>query len=85
MTSECDDQEVGNWPFERSRMQLLLGSRLRREKRAQESREMLRAARDGFESLGAPPWVERAAEELRAAGEPSRAPVRAGCRARVYP
>jgi DNA-binding NarL/FixJ family response regulator len=71
------DQEVGSWPFERSRMQLLLGSRLRREKRAQESREMLRAARDGFESLGAPPWAERAAEELRAAGEPSRAPAQA--------
>jgi DNA-binding CsgD family transcriptional regulator len=65
------DQEVGNWPFERSRMQLVLGSRLRREKRAQDSREMLRAARDGFGRLGAAPWAERAAEELRAAGEAS--------------
>jgi DNA-binding CsgD family transcriptional regulator len=65
------DQGVGNWPFERSRMQLVLGSRLRREKRAQDSREMLRAARDGFDRLGAAPWAERAAEELRAAGEPS--------------
>ena len=69
--------EVGNWPFERNRMQLLLGSRLRREKRAQESREMLRAARDGFDSLGTQPWAERAAEELRAAGEPSRASAQA--------
>jgi DNA-binding CsgD family transcriptional regulator len=65
------DQEVGNWPFEQSRMQLVLGSRLRREKRAQDSREMLRAARDGFDRLGAALWAERAAEELRAAGEAS--------------
>ena len=65
------DQEVGNWPFERSRMQLVLGSRLRREKRAQDSREMLRAARDGFDRLGATLWAERAVEELRAAGESS--------------
>jgi DNA-binding CsgD family transcriptional regulator len=70
------DQEVGNWPFERSRMLLLLGSRLRREKRAQESREMLRAARDGFDSLGARLWADRAAEELRAAGESSHAQAR---------
>jgi DNA-binding CsgD family transcriptional regulator len=65
------DHEVGNWPFERSRMQLLLGSRLRRDKRVQESREMLRAARIGFDSLGAALWADRAADELRAAGEPS--------------
>ena len=32
---------------------------------------MLRAARDGFDRLGAALWAERAAEELRAAGEPS--------------
>jgi DNA-binding CsgD family transcriptional regulator len=71
------DQEVGNWPFERSRMQLVLGSRLRREKRALDSREMLRAARDGFDRLGAPLWAERAAEELRAGGEPSHPQERA--------
>ena len=69
------DRDVGSWPFERSRMQLMLGSRLRRRKQMQEARELLRAAREGFDSLGAGPWAERAREELRAAGVPSRAPT----------
>jgi DNA-binding CsgD family transcriptional regulator len=67
------DTEVGSWPFERSRMQLLLGSRLRRRKRIQEARELLRAAQAGFDNLGASLWAERAREELRAAGVTSRA------------
>ena len=67
------DRDVGRWPFERGRMQLMLGSRLRRRKQTEEARELLRAARDGFDSLGAGPWAERAREELRAAGVPSRA------------
>jgi DNA-binding NarL/FixJ family response regulator len=69
------DRDVGSWPFERSRMQLMLGSRLRRQKQTQEARELLRAARDGFDSLGAGLWAERAREELRAAGVPSPAPA----------
>ena len=69
------DRDVGSWPFERSRMQLMLGSRLRRHKQIQEARELLRAAREGFDSLGAGPWAERAREELRAAGVLSRAPA----------
>jgi DNA-binding CsgD family transcriptional regulator len=68
------DRDVGNWPFERSRMQLMLGSRLRRRKQIQEARVVLRAAREGFDSLGAGLWAERAREELRAAGVASRAP-----------
>jgi DNA-binding CsgD family transcriptional regulator len=68
------DRDVGSWPFERSRMQLMLGSRLRRQKQFQEARELLRAAREGFDSLGAGLWAERAREELRAAGVASRAP-----------
>jgi DNA-binding CsgD family transcriptional regulator len=67
------EAEVGSWPFERSRMQLLLGSRLRRRKRIQEARELLRAAQAGFDSLGASLWAERARKELRAAGVASRA------------
>jgi DNA-binding CsgD family transcriptional regulator len=67
------DLDVGRWPFERSRMQLLLGSRLRRRKQIREARELLRAAREGFDSLGAGPWAERAREELRAAGVLGRA------------
>jgi DNA-binding CsgD family transcriptional regulator len=66
------DAEVGSWPFERSRMQLLLGSRLRRRKGIQEARELLRAAQAGFDSLGAPPWAEQARDDLRAAGVSSR-------------
>jgi DNA-binding CsgD family transcriptional regulator len=67
------EAELGSWPFERSRMQLLLGSRLRRRKRIQEARELLRAAQAGFDNLGASLWVERARKELRAAGVASRA------------
>jgi len=67
------DSPVGSWPFERSRMQLLLGSGLRRQRRVAESRELLRAARDGFDHLGARQWADRAREELRAAGVPSPA------------
>lgn len=71
------DADVGNWPFERSRMQLLLGSRLRRRQRIQEARELLRAAQAGFDNLGAAPWVERARKELRAAGvaSPAQSPT----------
>ena len=69
------DLDVGRWPFERSRMQLLLGSRLRRRKQIREARDLLRAAREGFDSLGAGPWAERAREELRAAGVPSHPPT----------
>jgi DNA-binding CsgD family transcriptional regulator/tetratricopeptide (TPR) repeat protein len=69
------DSDVGGWPFERSRMQLMLGSRLRRHKQIQEARELLRTAQEGFDSLGAGPWAKRAREELRAAGVPSRAPA----------
>jgi DNA-binding CsgD family transcriptional regulator len=67
------DADVGNWPFERSRMQLLLGSRLRRRKRIQQARELLRAAQAGFGNLGAARWAERARKELRAAGVASSA------------
>ena len=69
------DRDVGRWPFERSRMLLVLGSRLRRRKQILEARDLLRAAREGFDSLGAGPWAERARDELRAAGAPSRAPT----------
>jgi DNA-binding CsgD family transcriptional regulator len=63
------------WPVERSRLLLVYGTWLRRQRRARESREYLRAARDGFERLGATPSAERARVELRAAGEGSTVPV----------
>ena len=55
-------------------MQLVLGSRLRRRKQILEGRDLLRSAREGFDSLGAESWAQRAREELSAAGVPSRAP-----------
>jgi DNA-binding CsgD family transcriptional regulator len=60
------------WPLSRSRTQLAYGEWLRRHRRALESRDHLRAARDMFDALGAIPWGERARRELRAAGETSR-------------
>ncbi|MFI5610703.1 AAA family ATPase [Amycolatopsis sp. NPDC051903] len=64
------------WPLERGRLQLAFGEWLRRRRRAAESRPVLRAARETFDALGVTGWSERAARELRAAGEatPNREP-----------
>ncbi|WP_250037109.1 ATP-binding protein [Paractinoplanes maris] len=59
-------------PIHRARAQLALGERLRRQRRAAESRPPLRAARDTFDALGLIRWGDRARGELRAAGETSR-------------
>lgn len=64
------------WPFLRARSELAYGSWLRRQRRINDSRPHLRAARDGFDRLGALPWGERARRELRAAGESSQQAVR---------
>jgi DNA-binding CsgD family transcriptional regulator len=66
------DRSSANLPFARARLQLAFGSWLRRNRRVAESRAHLGAARDGFAGIGAEPWVERAAEELRAAGVNAR-------------
>lgn len=55
-------------PFERARTLLAWGMRLHRARRRTEARERLRAAVGTFEQLGAVPWAELAAAELRAAG-----------------
>ena len=59
-------------PFDHCRMQLLYGEHLRRTRRRIEAREQLRSALATFEQLGAVPWAERAASELRATGETAR-------------
>jgi DNA-binding CsgD family transcriptional regulator len=59
-------------PFQRARNQLLYGEWLRRERRRTEARIHLRAASERFHVLGAAPWQERAAAELRATGETAR-------------
>jgi DNA-binding CsgD family transcriptional regulator len=56
-------------PFTRARTALAYGERLRRARRRGEARAHLRAALRTFQSLGALPWAERAAHELRASGE----------------
>ncbi|MFD8466593.1 AAA family ATPase [Streptomyces cyaneofuscatus] len=61
--------EKGGRPFERARTELLYGEWLRRARRPNEAREVLRSALATFERLRAEPWVRRAAAELRAAGE----------------
>jgi DNA-binding CsgD family transcriptional regulator len=59
---------IGEWPFELARVQLAHGERLRRLRRTRDARSQLAAACDGFERLGARPWVRRAATELGATG-----------------
>lgn len=51
-------------PFERARVELLLGERQRRAGRAPEATERLRSAAAAFEQLGARPWGDRARREL---------------------
>jgi DNA-binding CsgD family transcriptional regulator len=61
--------ERGQLVFSHARTQLLLGEHLRRERRRKEARIPLHGALGTFEQLGATPWVERAARELRATGQ----------------
>lgn len=56
-------------PFELARTQLAYGARLRRARRRVDARVQLRAALTAFDALGAGPWADRAAVELRATGE----------------
>ena len=60
---------VERWPFDLARVQLAYGERLRRAQATTESRLHLTAALETFERLGARPWAERAASELRATGQ----------------
>jgi ATP/maltotriose-dependent transcriptional regulator MalT len=62
-------EEAERWPFERARVHLLFGERLRRMRAVTTARLHLSAALDEFRRLGARTWADRAAIELRAAGE----------------
>ncbi len=57
------------WPFDLARVHLLYGERLRRTRAVTGSRVHLRAAQETFDRLGAAPWAQRTAAELRAAGQ----------------
>jgi DNA-binding NarL/FixJ family response regulator len=59
-------------PFEQARAELLYGEWLRRGRKRREARGHLRRAADLFRQVGAPPWEERAAGELRATGAKAR-------------
>ncbi|WP_445283550.1 AAA family ATPase [Streptomyces sp. DSM 118148] len=57
---------------DRARTHLAFGEHLRRSRRRVDAREHLRTALALFEDLGATPWAERAAQQLRASGETAR-------------
>lgn len=61
-------EDAGRWPFDRARVRLLFGERLRRVREVTRARGFLSDAFDEFRRLGAPTWADRAAMELRAAG-----------------
>ena len=68
------DQALGSadaerWPFDRARVHLLFGERLRRMRTVTPARVHLGAALDEFRRLGAPTWADRAAKALRATGQ----------------
>lgn len=60
--------DVERWPFDLARVRLSYGERLRRMRATAKARAQLGAALEAFERLGARPWAERAAGELRATG-----------------
>jgi DNA-binding CsgD family transcriptional regulator len=62
-------EDAQRWPFDRARVQLLFGERLRRARAAGTARVHLAAALEEFRRLGAPTWADRAATALRAAGQ----------------
>ncbi|MFC4071642.1 LuxR C-terminal-related transcriptional regulator, partial [Actinoplanes subglobosus] len=62
---------VARWPLYRARLELHRGRLARRRHRAAEARDLLRSARETFDTLGAEPWAEMARAELRATGETS--------------
>jgi DNA-binding CsgD family transcriptional regulator len=65
------------WPFERAQLQLDYGEWLRRQRRINDAKPVLRAALEAFRRLGAAPWTRRAETESRACGVTAQAaPIR---------
>ncbi|MEV6964194.1 AAA family ATPase [Hamadaea sp. NPDC051192] len=64
-----DLHKLAPQPYEQARTRLAYGEWLRRRRRKAEARPHLREAHEAFERLNARPWADRAAAELRAAGE----------------
>ncbi len=64
--------EPHQWPFERARLELAHGERLRRLHLVTAARVHLRTAVNVFDQLGASPWAARARTELQATGQRRR-------------
>jgi DNA-binding CsgD family transcriptional regulator len=64
------------WVFDYARVQLAYAQRLRRIRESREARRhLLRAALGTFDTIGARPWADRAARELRAVGPGRTSPA----------
>jgi DNA-binding CsgD family transcriptional regulator len=72
------------WPFDRARIQLSYGQRLRHGRAMAEARRHLSDAFDTFQRLDATPWSALAGKELRAAGG-ARGKLQAGGIAALTP
>jgi DNA-binding CsgD family transcriptional regulator len=70
------DPAGDSWPFERAQLRLDYGAWLRRQRRINDAKPVLRAALATFRRLGSAPWARRAESELRAGGvaSPESAP-----------
>ncbi|MDN3029655.1 LuxR family transcriptional regulator [Streptomyces sp. S.PB5] len=66
------------WPFDHARVQLLYGEWLRRARALGEARAQLTTALGALRRLGATPWANRAAGELRASGRSGSAETGGG-------
>lgn len=62
------DPAGSRWPFERARLRISYAGWLRRHRRRRDCQHQLAAALTVMQDLGAAPWVELCARELRAAG-----------------
>jgi ATP/maltotriose-dependent transcriptional regulator MalT len=69
-------QAADRWVFDYARVQFAYAQRLRRIRESRESRRhLLRAALGTFDTIGARPWADRAARELRAVGPGRTSPA----------
>ena len=68
-----NNPDAERWPFDRARICLAYGERLRRSGAKVEAQVHLNSALSTFQRLGAEPWMARAANELRATGIPAAA------------
>ena len=62
------DPAGDQWPFERAQLRLDYAEWLRRRRRINDAKPVLRQALETFRRLGAPSWAQRAQAELRACG-----------------